>query len=149
MELETRITTLFDTVTEKLGFVPPLVARIGLGVLFVQTGWAKLHSLDQVTAFFRELGIPAASIQAPFVASVELVGGLLLIAGLGARVAAAMLSGTMVVALVTAKRGEIHGIGDLANQIEFAYLALFIWIVVYGAGKASIDHLVRRRLALV
>ena len=30
---------------DKLTFVPPLVARITVGVLFASTGWGKVHNL--------------------------------------------------------------------------------------------------------
>ena len=68
------------TLSARLGFVPPLLARIVLGVVFVQSGWGKLHDLDRVVAFFTELGIPAPQIQAPFVAGTELVCGTLALA---------------------------------------------------------------------
>jgi putative oxidoreductase len=131
--------------SKKLAWLPPTVARVALGWVFVQTGWGKLHSLDQVTAFFQELGIPAASLQAPFVSGVELVGGLALIIGLATRFAAVPLMGTMIVAIITAQRSSIHGLGDLFGLLEFAYLAIFLWIAVAGAGPLSLDHLLTRK----
>ncbi len=123
----------------------PLLVRLTIGLVFVVTGWGKLHNLDTVTGFFRSLGIPAAGFHAVFVSSLELVGGLLLIAGLGTRIASALLIGVMAVAIWTAKLPELHGLVDLANTIEFTYLALFVWLVVQGPGSASIDHLLARR----
>ena len=49
---------LFLRAVARLRFLPALLARAGLGIVFVQTGWGKLHALDQVTEFFRSLGIP-------------------------------------------------------------------------------------------
>src|SRR5258708_7650387 len=89
--------------TQKLGWVGPLGARLPRGVVFVQTGWGKLHSLGDVTKFFTDLGIPAPAFQATLVATTELVGGALLVAGLLTRLAAAPLAFTMVVAILTAK----------------------------------------------
>ena len=54
--------------------------------------------------------IPLAAQQAPFVVAVEMFGGLGLMLGLGTRIAAMMLSGTMVVALATAAIPD-HKIG--------------------------------------
>ncbi|HUP57698.1 MAG TPA: DoxX family membrane protein, partial [Bdellovibrionota bacterium] len=45
-------------VTSRLQWLPPLLARIAVGSVFLRTGWGKLHNLDKITAFFRELGIP-------------------------------------------------------------------------------------------
>jgi putative oxidoreductase len=142
-----RLRRLVDDTTRRLAWLPPALARLALGVVFVQTGWGKLHSLDQVTAFFRSLGIPAASMQAPFVAGVELVGGLLLLAGLGTRVAAVPLAGTMVVAILTAQLAHVHGVGDLFGLLEFVYLIVFVWLAIAGPGALSLDHLLARRRA--
>jgi putative oxidoreductase len=142
-----RARQLVDHGSRRLAWLPPMLARLGLGVVFVQTGWGKLHSLEQVTAFFRELGIPAAHLQAPLVAGIEFVGGLLLIAGLATRLSAALLMGTMVVAIVTAQRGNIHGLGDLFGLLEFAYVSLFLWIAAAGPGPISLDRLIGRALA--
>ena len=98
---------------EKFNWFPGLLARLCIGVIFLQSGWGKLHHLDKVIAFFTSLGIPAANIQAPFVAGVELIGGGLVLLGLLTRVASVPLIGTMVVAILTAKRGDIHELSDL------------------------------------
>src|SRR5262249_11353431 len=92
---------------------PPLLARISVGLVFAHTGWGKLHNLDKVIAFFRELGIPHPELQAPFVATNELVCGSLIIIGLFTRVAAIPVAITMIVALSTAIAPKIHGWTDL------------------------------------
>jgi putative oxidoreductase len=136
-------------VIDRLAWLPPAVARLALGVTFTLTGWGKLHGLDDVIAYFTQLGIPFASIQAPMVAGIEFFGGLLLIGGLFTRFAALPLMGTMIVAILTAKWDDIHGLGDLVGTTEFAYLAMFLWLAIAGAGALSLDHvlgrLVRRR----
>ena len=129
---------------DKLSWLPPLLARLTLGVVFVQSGWGKLHSLERVTAYFVELGIPAASIQAPFVAATELFCGALLLLGLGTRLAAVPLAGTMVVAMLTAQRAHLGGL-ELFGLLELAYLSLLAWLVVAGGGVVSLDGLISRR----
>ncbi len=124
----------------KIDWIGPLLVRLTLALVFIPTGWGKLHNLESVTAFFTDLGIPAPGFHAVFVSSLELVGGVLLLLGLGTRIAAALLVGVMTVAIYTAKLPELHGITDLAGTIEFTYLAMFAWLAVAGAGKASLDH---------
>jgi putative oxidoreductase len=126
--------------------VGPLLVRLTLGLVFATTGWGKLHNLDNVEIFFRSLHIPAPGFHAAFVSAIEFVGGILLIAGLGTRIASALLIGVMTVAIITAKLPELHGPTDLANTIEFTYLAMFVWLVVAGAGAASIDRLLLGRM---
>lgn len=125
----------------KLDWVGPLVARFTLGVLFVSTGWGKVHSLDRVTGFFLELGIPAPAFHAHLVSFVELLGGALLIVGLCSRLAALPLVVSMGVAIVTAQREQIHGLPDLFGLVEWTYLALLLWVALAGPGKVSLDHL--------
>jgi putative oxidoreductase len=145
LERVDRLRRFTHDTARRLAWLPPLLARLALGVVFVQTGWGKLHSLDQVTAFFQSLGIPAAAIQAPFVAGVEFVGGLLVLVGLGTRLAAVPLAGTMVVAILTAQLKNVHGVGDFLGLLEVAYLVLFVYLAVGGPGALSIDHLIARR----
>lgn len=141
-----RIQDLIQKLAARLTWLPPAVARLALGVTFTLTGWGKLHGLDDLVQYFTQLGIPFASVQAPMVAGIELVGGLLLIAGLFTRFAAVPLMGTMVVAILTAKWEDIHGVADLVGTLEFAYLAMFLWLAVAGGGRLSLDHLFGRLL---
>jgi putative oxidoreductase len=134
------------SLTRKLEWVGPLIVRLTLGLVFATTGWGKLHNLDNVETFFASLHIPAPGFHAAFVSTIEFAGGLLLIAGLGTRIASALLIGVMTVAIWTAKLPELHGLTDLANTIEFTYLAMFVWLVVAGAGAASLDRLVLARM---
>src|SRR5215813_4866577 len=145
MALAHRIQSLVDALARSLAFVPPLVTRIVLGLVFVGTGWGELHSLDQVTQYFASLGIPAASIQAPFIAGLEFVGGIGLLVGLGTRVFSALLGCSMIVALLTAFKGKIEGFGDLSGQMEFLFVLLFMWLTIAGAGLLSVDELIARR----
>jgi putative oxidoreductase len=133
-------------VLARIQWLSPLLLRIAIGVTFAVTGWGKLHNLDKITAYFDSLGIPGASVQAPFVATVEFVGGIVLILGLGTRIAAALLSGVMIVATLTAIWPDTGGVVALLGTIEIAYLLVFVHLVIHGAGAASIDHLVARRL---
>ena len=146
MNILARIHVLTDRIQPSLEWLPLLLARFICGWIFLWSGWGKLHNLEDVTAFFMDLGIPAASIQAPMIASLELVGGALLLVGLGTRFFSFMLSCTMVVALITAKREEIESLGDLFGLSEFLYIALFVVLIVRGAGVVSVDTLVRKRL---
>ncbi len=135
---------MFLGLVERLSWAPGLVTRLILGFIFAQSGWGKLHNLEKVTQFFTSLGIPAAKIQAPFVATVELLCGSLLLAGLFTRFASLPLIATMVVALITAKRDAIGGWGDLFGLSEFLYILLLAWLVFKGGGALSMDRLLRK-----
>lgn len=129
------------SLSRKVDWIGPLAVRLVLGLVFVATGWGKLHDLDSVTQFFTSLHIPAAHANAVLVSSVELAGGAMLILGLGTRIAALVLVAVMAVAIWTAKLPAIHGLADLAGTLELAYLAAFVWLALAGPGRASADHL--------
>jgi putative oxidoreductase len=130
-----------------LSWLPLAAARLALGVVFVQSGWGKLHDLPRVVGYFASLGIPAPQLQAPFVAGVELAGGALLLAGLFTRVASVPLAATMVVALLTAKRADVASASDLFGTVEFLYLLLLGALAAFGGGALSLDALLVRRFA--
>ncbi len=145
--LRTILFVLPSRVGSSLAWLPPLAARVAVGWTFMLTGWGKLHDLDSVIGFFRELGIPYPELQAPFVASVELVCGTLLCIGLFSRIAALPLIGTMVVAIATAQWKDVSSFGDLYGLVEFLYIVLFAWIATAGPGPVAVDTLVERALS--
>src|SRR5476649_2921846 len=132
-----KIREIILSVTSKLEWLPGLLARISIGLIFLQSGWGKLHHLDKVVQFFTSLGIPAPQIQAPFVAGVELGCGALVLAGLFTRVASVPLIGTMVVAILTAKFKDVAELSDFFSLSEYLYIVLPLWLIVNGAGAVS------------
>jgi putative oxidoreductase len=87
-----------------------LAVRLYWGFQFAQTGWGKLHNLPKITAFFASLNIPFPAFNAPFVSTLELVGGILLMLGLFSRPIALLLAGNMLVAYWTADREALTSI---------------------------------------
>jgi len=124
----------------KLAWLGPLLARVTVGVVFLQTGWGKLHDLDKVTSFFTELNIPVPAFQARLVAGTELIGGALLLVGLLSRLAALPLAFSMAIAIVTARHGDITGLAALLGLEEWTYVVLFVWITLAGPGPVSLDR---------
>jgi len=140
-----KVRDLIVNLASKFDWLPSLLSRICIGYIFIQSGWGKWHHLDKVIAFFTSLGIPAPTLQAPFVASVELLGGSLVLVGLFSRVASVPLIGTMVVAILTAKRGDIHELGDLLFMPEFLFIILLLWLIIKGAGALSVDCILAKQ----
>jgi putative oxidoreductase len=140
-----RLRRLVLRVSSTLRWLPPTVTRLTLGWVFIESGWGKLHSLPKVIAYFGELGIPAPHIQAPLAAGTEFVCGVLLLLGLATRVASLPLIGTMIVAIITARRADYNGISDLFGFIEYLYIVLCLWLGAYGAGPISLDAIFAKR----
>ncbi|MGE3769506.1 MAG: DoxX family protein [Bdellovibrionales bacterium] len=124
----------------------PLVARIVVGYTFMLTGWGKLNNLPQITDYFTELGIPFPHVLTPFVSGVECFGGLLLILGLLTRISGGALAIVMIVATISAKWSDVDSLETLFGFEEATYFAVFTWLAICGAGKASIDYWLEQRM---
>jgi putative oxidoreductase len=142
LQLRERALALVD----KISFLGPALVRLVVGVVFINTGWGKLHSLDKVTTFFAGLHIPAPHLNAIVAASTEFFGGILVLVGLFTRLAALPMAFTMVIAILTAKRGDIEGPSSLLAFEEVSYLVMFLWLALAGPGRLSLDWLLGRRL---
>jgi putative oxidoreductase len=146
MELVDKIRMRALEILGRLQWLAPLVGRLAVGLLFMSTGWGKVHSLDKVTHFFESLGIPAPGLNAVVVGYSELIGGTLLVIGLLTRLATVPLIVSMIVAILTAKRADLHGLFDLVGFDEFTYLCVLVMIAIIGPGRVSIDHVLVKRL---
>jgi putative oxidoreductase len=135
-------------VTSALSFVAPLLTRLVIGSAYHFTGDGKLHNPDRVTQFFSSIGIPFPHFNAIFIAWLEFVGGLCLMLGLGTRIFAALLSCSMIVALVTSDGKEwlMKFPADITDVTSFTYLLFLIWLVFYGPGPISLDKLISKWL---
>jgi len=146
--------TAYSTFVVVAGFLQSpvlLLIRLIWGGQFIMTGWGKLNHLQKVTEFFATLGIPFPAWNAPFVASVECVGGFLLVVGLFSRLAAIPLAITLIMAYLTAEfdtvKPLLHGeVDPFFSATPFLYLFAMILIIAFGPGAFSLDHLLRRFL---
>jgi putative oxidoreductase len=125
-----------------------LAVRLYWGWQFFLTGKGKLMNLDKTTAFFQSLHIPLPHVNAWVVGLTECVGGLLLLAGLGARVVAALLAFDMIVAYLTADLESVKHIwadsDKFISAAPFLFLLASTIIFVFGPGAFSLDGLIKR-----
>lgn len=117
-----------------------LLLRMAIGVVFVMHGWQKLtvFGLAGLSGGFAQMGIPFPTVNAAVVIAVELIGGLLVLAGAATRIAAALQAVTMAVATVVA-----HGAAGffLPNGYEFTLTLMLVSLALTqtGAGRYSVD----------
>ena len=134
----------------RLNAGPLLLVRLVIGEAFFQAGQGKWAHLDRTIGFFEGLGIPFPGANAVFIATLELIGGLALILGLGTRLFSTLLVSTMVVALLTAERegflsALLHqGDQSLTDITAFVYLLFLSLLMTQGPGALSLDRLVAR-----
>ena len=117
------------------------ILRIVTGFLFAAHGWQKFNefTIAGTQAAFAQMGVPAANIVAPAVATLELVGGIALILGVLTRVFAALLAVNMLGALflVHATAGIFAATGGYELVLILAAASLAVALV--GAGQVSVD----------
>ena len=129
-----------------LTWAGPLAVRIVVGWVFMWTGWQKLHFLPRMIENFREWGIPAPEILTPFASGMEFVGGLLLLVGLLTRFISVPMMIIMLVAIGSAKWGDVDSLQTLLGFEEVSYFVMFAWLGIAGPGPVSLDHFVLKAL---
>ena len=144
------LSSIFWAIVGVVRPLAPLLTRLVIGHAFFQTGLGKLMNLSDIADFFGTLGIPFPAANAAFISSLEFVGGIALMLGIGTNLFASLLSCTLVVALMTADRegliGAVTGNGDkaLTDILPMIFLMPLVWLVAYGAGPISLDYAISR-----
>jgi putative oxidoreductase len=123
--------------------VADLVVRVAAGALMAW--YHGVHKVVEAIAYFRdgtpwklvdeiaELGLPLAVPNAVIATVVQTVGGVLVCIGLFTRPAAALVAGSLAVAVYQ----NLHAGRD--PQLTLLYLAAFVAIALAGAGRWSVD----------
>ncbi|GAA3407985.1 DoxX family protein [Streptosporangium vulgare] len=123
-----------------------LLARIALGVIFLFHGTQKfLSGVGQTAAFFESAGIPLASLAAPAVATVEVVGGVALILGAALPVFGVLLTLVMLGALAFVHLGNGFSVGEGGYEYVLALTAGTLAVAFSGGGALAVDTLWQRR----
>ena len=139
----------------KFDWLTNLFLRLSIGFMFFSGAVGKLGDLGKFNAMFEGLGIPGASVVAPAVAMVELVGGVALMLGLATRAVSLVLALDMVGALLTdigpglaEKYASVWSfLSNLLYSSEWLLTGLLLLLVCVGAGSASFDARIDQRLA--
>lgn len=131
--------------------------RLLVGGVFLSEGLQKFLFADALGAGrFAKIGIPAPQVMGPFVGSVEIVCGILLLLGLLTRLAAIPLLITICVALVTTKLPVLLGHSVLGVSLpklasygfwstlhearaDLSMLFCLLFLLLVGAGIWSLD----------
>ena len=138
-----------------------LLLRLMAGGVFLSEGILKFVYPNQGVGRFTKLGLPFPHETATFIGSLEIVGGLLLIAGLFTRVVAVPFIIEMVVAILSTKISLYLGTSPLPlppapptvgfwaviheTRSDYAQILTSIFLLVAGPGSWSLDALLRRR----
>jgi putative oxidoreductase len=127
-----------------------LCVRVYWGWQLWQSGWGKLHNLYKVTEFFASLNMPAPGKMAVFIACVEFFGGIFFALGAFSRVTSLVLTVNLTMAYVLADREALFSMFSDPDKFTaaapFNFLVASLLILIFGAGKLSLDVTANRVL---
>lgn len=119
-----------------------LAVRVFIGFAMLSHGFPKLQMLlagGKIDFFdFMGLGPQISLILTVFA---EFVCSILIILGLFTRVSLGFLIFTMIIAAFA-----VHGADPFEKrEMALVYLSVYLLLMVIGAGKVSVDHMIERR----
>ena len=118
-----------------------LILRVFTGALLIHHGFEKLNDINNFAdAFVRPLHLPFPITLSYIAAASEIIGSWSLIIGLGTRLGALAILGTMTVAIYHAL--VTSGFNIYLLELLALYFALAISIILIGPGKFSADFLI-------
>jgi len=132
--------TLISTTDDGRSIFPRLI----VGLVFLSEGIQKFLFPELVGAGrFEKIGFSNPEFLASFVATFEILCGILVLIGLLTRLASIPLLIIMATALVTTKIPILlnKGFWSMAHEYrtDFAMTLLLFYLLIYGAGKWSVD----------
>ncbi|MBB2913197.1 putative oxidoreductase [Streptosporangium becharense] len=120
-----------------------LAARLGVGGIFFANGWHKLEAgLTATAGQFATLEAPAPGVWAAVTMLTELLGGVLMVAGLAVAVCGLLLFAEALAVFVVASGGTGLPLTGGDVKLIVALGAASVLLAVGGAGRLSVDHLV-------
>jgi len=127
-----------------------LLGRVALGLIFVKSGLQKLMALGAFAASLASRGVPQSSVWAVIGATVEFVGGILIVTGLRTREASLLMILFVVVATGISHRfWEFAEAARRAQESQFfknlSIIGGFLLLFVSGSGRFGLDALLGRR----
>lgn len=109
-----------------------LLARLGAGAVFVTFGAAKFTAHASEVESFETYGLPWPDAFVYAIGAIEVVGGALLFAGFGTRVASLILAGDMIGAITVSGIGQ----GELISlTLAPALLCITVFLLWNGPGR--------------
>ncbi len=120
-----------------------LLIRVLVGWVFVSEGVQKFLFPAQLgVGRFEKIGIPAPLIMAPFVGTVEIVCGCLILIGLFTRLATIPLLCVISVAIVTTKIPMLskNGVWAMLHEArtDFSMLLGLVFLLLVGGGSLAV-----------
>lgn len=142
-----RIIALCDRYVKTLSHIkdlPLLFLRLVLAYGFYKPALAKMDDIPAIAGWFESMGIPFPTLNAYLATYTEFSGFILLALGLATRIITIPLMIVMLVAIKTVHWGDGFEAGDNGFEIPLYYLLMLFTLLVFGAGRVSMDYVIGR-----
>ena len=125
-----------------------LLARFCMSFVFLWSGMTKAYDRSAGKAEIAELGLPSPGLLLTLTVVCQVICGLMVLLGFWTRLGAFVLLGFIVVATLLAHVSQVVTGEKKGQQLTtiFEHLAIvggFMFLIIYGAGKLSIDSWLR------
>jgi putative oxidoreductase len=127
-----------------------ILIRLMVGAVFLSEGIQKHLFADKLgSGRFEKIGLPNPDLLGPFVGSVEILCGTLVLLGLVTRLAAIPLIVIMLTAIATTKTQVFANEGVWAmmhgSRTDWSMLLGSIFLLIRGGGRWSADNKINNR----
>ncbi|WP_246487128.1 DoxX family protein [Candidatus Nitrotoga fabula] len=121
-----------------------LIARILMAAMFVMAGFSKIGGFEGTVGYIASKGLPLASVVAVLTIILEIAGGLAIMVGYKARIAAFLLGGfTLLAALIFhnfwAAPAEQAFVQNMLFMKNISIAGGLFLLAALGSGSCSID----------
>ena len=118
----------------------PLLARICLCAIFIQSGIGKIISPQRTIQTIASQGIPFANILLILTIVVQLLGAILVLLGYRSRIGALLLVGFLIPATLIFHTNFSESSQQIAFFKNLGLIGGLLMIVAFGPGKISLDQ---------
>jgi putative oxidoreductase len=127
-----------------------ILIRLMVGAVFLSEGIQKFLFAEKLgSGRFEKIGLPNPEILGPFVGSIEIICGTLILLGLFTRLAAVPLIVIMLTAMATTKTQLFTNEGFWAmmhgSRTDWSMLLGSIFLLISGGGKWSVDNKINNK----
>lgn len=123
---------------DKLQDLSAPIGRLFLSMIFIFSGFTKITGYAGTQGYIESMGVPGMLL--PLVILVELIGGLAILLGFKARLAAILLVGFNIVSALIFHQFWIDESQMNPFMKNIAMAGGFLMIFAHGAGAYSIDN---------